>query len=629
MTARALVATWCLCSGIAIAGVRGVVVDERGIPIAGANVIMTFPSLVLTATSAPDGTFSTEDSSVAGLAWNEIRATATGYSALVAHGAPADRGRYVLVSTASIRGTLVDAATGKGVERGEIRVFAEDPCGGLLAGESTDPEISVEADGTFEVRNLERGLAFTVRGMAPGYVPTLLAAIEPGTGTELPIALSRGASIRGLVTTPDGAPARGARVSDATRVTMWDTERGSAVTSADGSFRLDGLPSGRTDLLIEQEGFESLEASIDLGGNEVATRSFRLARGTLRRTTVQVSPTVTLRGVVIRAGARVTGGRVREQVMSDALPEGSPIGPDGTFELPGLLPGIREIVIEPADGPYELETVILPDRDTTLTFELPSGIVRGHVLESGNPIGGIDVKVSPGGHGAQSRDDGSFEIVGVPPGAYALLAERHGDCGPSGQPRACQQITVAEDAVVDVRVDMPPIVAALARLTGRVELAGGGTAFPVIVAIRDVHGEDVAEASTDGAGRYCITRFAEGIYDVVLNEGVNFYALRVRGYATVVRRGVAIGDASRLDLTLAPGARLKVTVCDGASPLEGAWVETLPPIGLPEKTGADGCATLRDLPAGGIVVRVRVGDATREIPVDLAGATTEIVTSRP
>lgn len=95
----------------------------------------------------------------------------------------------------------------------------------------------------------------------------------------LPAGAQETASLRGTVTTPDGSPVGGARVLAG--------DSAIAITEADGSYRLTGLPAGRLTVRIEYLGFESARTRLRLTGGESSTYS-----PSLRREAVEVADLV-------------------------------------------------------------------------------------------------------------------------------------------------------------------------------------------------------------------------------------------------------------------------------------------------------------------------------------------------
>lgn len=610
-------------TGVALGEQRGVVVDEQGAPIAGASVVLTFPNVVLTATSASDGTISIDDPSVEGIPCSEIRLEARGFTTRVVRDASLRAPRLVLFAAGTIRGRLVDATTGRPVERGDVRVFMEAPCGGQQPFDPTEPDVRMEDDGAFVAGNLDRGRSYTLQCVAAGLEEVVLAGIIPLEETDLRITLGHGASISGRVSGLDGSPLPGALVSDATPRSMWaeNTVRAPASTADDGSYHLEGLAPGRTYLLVESAGFRPQECPVDLDDGESATRVFSL-RPDPGPWPITRQRTVTLRGIVTRAGTPVIRGSIGEDELTDAPRPGLPIT-DGVFEIPGLRPGLRDVFVAPSDGLSEVKAIVVPQDDGAFVpIELASGVVRGLLRESGRPASpGLEVTLERRCcRRATSMDDGSFEIDGVPPGDDTLLvAEPSATCG-RDLPRAAVKFSISSGEVLDMEIDVSPVAADLVTLSGAVSLPGGGAAFPTVVSIRGKHGEEVADAVTDGAGRYCISGFAPGTYDVVANESRNFFWPAVRGFGVTLRRAVDVRTSTELDLVLAIGATLDVTVCADGLPLEGAWVEPVLPGIWRQRTGEDGEVQFRGLPEGDAVIRVRAGDARRDVSVHLSRA---------
>ena len=111
-------------------------------------------------------------------------------------------------------------------------------------------------------------------------------------------------------------------------------------------------------------------------------------------------------------------------------------GPDGAYQVGGLLPGTHRVVLSkeslPAnvtlEGPYERTVQVRQGELTTVDFTaLPLGSISGHVLYAPNAGFGdlhgarnVYVVAQPGNYAAITNDDGSFLLDDVPPGNYQV-----------------------------------------------------------------------------------------------------------------------------------------------------------------------------------------------------------------
>jgi carboxypeptidase family protein len=140
----------------------------------------------------------------------------------------------------------------------------------------------------------------------------------------------------------------------------WAPGPSSSPIAPDGTFRLEGLPPGKAHL--------SLSPSIDL--NDWSARNeFQIVRiehsGAVEDRTISITGSETITGVrvviglancVLRGQVRIEGGSLPKSVALFATALGTrqqeldasgfaPVGPDGQFEITGLLPGEYEVFV--------------------------------------------------------------------------------------------------------------------------------------------------------------------------------------------------------------------------------------------------------------------------------------------
>jgi hypothetical protein len=124
-------------------------------------------------------------------------------------------------------------------------------------------DVAVEADGTFQTRDLTPGSwqAF-FQPQQGSATPDLDLQIPPGDHFEavLPFA---GLSLAGVVVTKDGSPAAGSKVSELTRGAV-------AFARADGTFQLTGLAPGKLSIQARQDELASDVAAVDLAAERPA-----------------------------------------------------------------------------------------------------------------------------------------------------------------------------------------------------------------------------------------------------------------------------------------------------------------------------------------------------------------------
>jgi hypothetical protein len=217
----------------------GVVVDDRGVPVAGARIELTAGALAAIKTASDkSGGFRLE---ALGPAPYRVRVTHPDFAPASLDGLPAgDDARIELHPGGGIAGEVRDARTG-----------ALPPGARLEVLEGGRPRAIPIVKGRFEVTGLGPGRQI-LQLSAPGYVTLsrdvdVPAADRPREPTvrDLVLELERGGSIVGHVRDENGDPLVGADViCGALR----------ARTDARGDYRLDGVPPGRATVRVESNG---------------------------------------------------------------------------------------------------------------------------------------------------------------------------------------------------------------------------------------------------------------------------------------------------------------------------------------------------------------------------------------
>ena len=84
-----------------------------------------------------------------------------------------------------------------------------------------------------------------------------------------------------------------------------------------------------------------------------------------------------------------------------------------------------------------------------------SGTVRGKVTlqATGDPLGRASVLVSQLGRKAETAADGSYEITGVPPGSYEIMAHMH----PLSDARRTVEVSEGGVTIVDFALMLAPM----------------------------------------------------------------------------------------------------------------------------------------------------------------------------
>lgn len=452
-----------------------------------------------------------------------------------------------------------------------------------------DEAVTTDAYGYFTLPGLE-GATATVRASAKGHAPAVQPEVKIGS-SDLQLRLQRHAVIEGVLAAADGAPLAGSRVSadalavleaveggeDHRELMMPFAGRAQATTAADGSFRLEGVPPGKVELLAEGKGHRPV-----------------------RQNNLELAPAQHLRGLRLIADR---GGVVRARVV-DA--DGQPVA------------GAKVAVAKTGAAADDGATMVRATRSVGVD---DSGDVQ--VFDGNEPLGT-----------ATTDAEGLAVVAGLPAGAAEVRAEHERFASatpaavvvpPTGAVEAQLQLrTPGFLAVRVVDAAGQPVANAEVWLEGRSgarEAAGG-----MLRGLRRSPGES-KQAKTDAAGHCRFGPLLPGDYRASLLRAAG--GRRIGGATFVIGgdEGEAIAGSAR-NVTVVAGAtadlellrptltRLTGTVTGASGPVAGCVVELAkadaPAIGMPMlglgggrsvTAGDDGVYAFDDVEAGRYTLR--------------------------
>jgi protocatechuate 3,4-dioxygenase beta subunit len=461
------------------------------------------------------------------------------------------------------------------------------------------------AEGVFELPSPPAGQKVAVVARAQGYLEgrTEDLMTKPGEALEgVVVKLRQGASIEGKVTGPEGKPIDGAMVRFTPQEGKDDWGRRWRLRSArpqrtgsDGSYRIDHVEPGKLTIQFSHPSFVS--ASRD---------NVETSDGTATEVSVELGAALAIAGKVVGAdgkpyaGARISVAR-SEPIPAGAdpyfqPPEGIATSGDGSFSLPGLLPG-KYRVTATADGSADSDPVEVEAGGPAVSLRLGaaytiSGIVRSR---QGGPLSNVRIRATrEGGNGenesANTNRDGRFEVRDLAAGTYEVLAEAGWGAGssrPNLIPAKVSGVTAGtQDLLIEVEEGL--------RISG-VVLLGDGTP----VAEGWANANQVMKAGDKGAPVSASGPVLDGKFDLAgLVPGR--YTVGVGGNNLPYKTVQADAGASDVKIQYGQGGSIegRVRRADGTSAAQ-VWVGANGPDGSAgDQTDADGKFLIEEVPNG-------------------------------
>ena len=552
------------------AAIDGTVADSAGKAISGALVSGNSPNNHEQGETDASGHYR-----LTGFAPGErlfVRAEAAGHApARREIQAPAAGVSFTLSSDGTLVGRVSDAASGNPLTTfsiGRIRAAGPGRFGGGPNG-AQEEEIH-SPDGNFELPDVPPG-TWTFTASASGHQTQTLSAIEIGEGARterIAFELKAGLSLTGhVVEAESGTPVPDATVqasspgSGPNPFARLGLSGGgpTAVTEADGSFRLDDLSPGSLVVTAQDDFHVPGQLTVDPAAqNDVV---LKLSGGGSISGGVISSD-----GKSPAAGAQVTLIAEGNPQMAVLLAPQNPTTADssGGFLFDHLAAG--RYALRAASGSASspsVETVLNPGQaQAGVVISLQGGTrVSGHVTGlSSADVSSVQVAASGSSgffHVSAADAAGAYEVDGVPAGPLQLVARVI-----SSARRTASTSVQVEDGSEEMTVDIA--FPSDGSLSGRVTKNGAAVAGERVVALPSPGSSatSTASAESDGAGAYQIAGLDNGDYDV-----------RAQGPGGAARRTVSISGETALDIDL-PVISLSGSVVEAGSnePVEGVNV---------------------------------------------------------
>lgn len=434
----------------------------------------------------------------------------------------------VLERGAAVAGRVLDA---QGRPAGEAFLAILDP------GVRTNISARADGDGRYRLEGVEPGLRqVEVRWRDRRLTREL--EVAPGENA-LDLRFERGTQVSGRVIDSAGSPVAGAQVALVAPGAGPMGMAASTETGADGAFRLADVLDGSYRLRAEAQGY----------ARSVSDQTVEVTGAPVSGLEVQLSSGATLRGRLIGLEAKeAAGAQVSALLRTKGLLTAGLVRPDGSYEIPGLVPG-RWLVTAVAGGsgrtaeaPIEIAGGATEE---LLDLELKGGLrLTGTVLRAGQPVAGIHVSVRPleaeSGAMAATDHEGRFELTGLDPGPYKVsVAVANGST-------QTETITLAADDEIRIEIDTSRLAGHVIDASTAQPIAGAAVSLELLdrAAADDIPVLGSGEA-TDATGFFRIEDAAGGRYRLRIEK--NGYAV-----AEVLLTVTAGIDQEGLEIRLMP-----------------------------------------------------------------------------
>lgn len=448
---------------------------------------------------------------------------------------------------------------------------------------------------------------FVVLFMRPGYVSNIYGGLKQdpervdvteGSSTSgINMALTPGGKISGRVSDKEGRSLPGIQVAVQEQIFPVFT-----LTKEDGSFLLDGVPSGNHRIVFIDPSREHLNQWFDSQDNYE------------NAVPVNVVPSKTVSGVkaILKKAGGISGwvtdrlGNGLSDVMvyaqsidNDGFGNTATTGPTGEYMIGGLLSGRYTVSFTPYGKPYlPMHFPDSKERDEALSVEvkppnvtygidqrLPDGVaLYGKVLSpAGEPISGVYIKVFPAsgessksvGYGF-SEQDGTYNVT-LPAGGYIVEFEDNGAylskwSGGYTDRRDAETVNVYQGEAVKLDVVLP----LGGCIAGTVRNNLGEVVTGVKVRATEVStGERSRSSVSLEDGSYTIKGLDTGQYILVASGSDAGYISNKYTQPVGVR---APDTTESVDFVMTHGGSVQGSIIDAkGSPLEGVRVEAYDP----------------------------------------------------
>ncbi|MCI0634838.1 MAG: carboxypeptidase-like regulatory domain-containing protein, partial [Actinobacteria bacterium] len=412
------------------------------------------------------------------------------------------------------------------------------------------------ADGTTLLRALgsawER-IEVTADGYAPGFIGAAMPPMSE-VAIERVVTLYTGASVRGVVRDPEGAPVAGARIS------IGNSEL-HVTSGADGGWVMPAVRAGTHTFVARADGFAPGSSAQELDGETPRDGvDIALQRG------------LTISGRVVDEDGTAVGGAKLSVAIGfarfDAWADDV-----GEFKLTGLRDGVHELAAFHGDRASNAIEADASEQPAEVELVVIDSTIRGVVVDDiGEPVPDADIWAMRGNVDSNLRgeDDavtdsaGRFVLGPLVIGDYEVNAIYPG----GDERRLLGPMVSARTGQEDVRVVLPR----RASIRGRV-IRGGTAVSSFVASIDDFHRADYRDAS--------VFARADGSFELEnVPPGKYHLAFAGESFARHIISDLRVETGEVLDLgaiEVAAGRTIRGRVLVGErEPVEGALVQIGP-----------------------------------------------------
>ncbi len=500
--------------------VEGRVVDGRGAPVAGAEILLDARAVFSgwevpdpVAVSSEDGRFEVPDRRPGERI--DLVARKAGYGTASRGGIvvpPEQPVRLELPALGRISGRVLDARErpARATVGAMVLFRMQSGAAGAMMGSREVEPVATDDEGRFEIAGVPPGevVLFATdddgeRAQKEGLELAPGGALE---GVELRFA--GGARLVGRVLDPAGRPARDALI-DLEGSAPAPVAGASWPTDGDGRFWIDGVPAGRYTVIASKQPYRRAAREVEVGGadTEVAVE-LQLEAGLAVRGSVVDDQGAPAAEALVALGLVGSGRGQRPTALARA---------DGSFEIEGVDPGTYRVTAEKSGfrraelaEPLVVEAF---DVDGVQLRLARGGALFGHVTGLAfDDLAETRITARAQSEFAAGGPDyeGAYRLEGLGPGEWTLVAE----VVRSGR-RAQARATLADppgEVEVDLEFGRGLVLSGVVLRRGEpvdgawVSASGGASPAP-------------ASAQTDADGRFRLEGLAEGSYQVRAADG--------------------------------------------------------------------------------------------------------------